>query len=172
MEHIKKNKVCFFKMIYVIRHQEGEPFSNCLSRRGLARTRAIAKDFKRLLKNPLKYIHTCAPLGFAHARPFQTASVMCTELHDTFSVYAHVDTDDLVRDLFTDYDTVIVWHHGEIPDLVRQIGERYQIPFQPFEWDETDYDGIVCIDPFRKRIYIDTLFKKKFFFLNILNCWD
>lgn len=158
-------------MIYIIRHQEGEPFSNCLNRKGLAQTKVIASHFKNMLTNPLKYIHTCTPTGFGHARPFQTASMLCTYLNDTFSVYAHHDSDDLIQDLFPDYDTVIVWHHGEIPFIVERICKRLNIPYNHFLWKDDEYDTFIRIDPIEKNMKKSKFFKKLFFW-KLINCLE
>lgn len=156
-------------MIYVLRHQEGERYSNCLSRQGIERTKHIANVLTRSFENiPFKSVHTCVPVGYGHVRPIQTASNLCTFLQGRFSVLAHKSVDELVRDvckIHEMHDTVIVWHHSEISELVQALCECFSIRGISFQWDEANFDGCVIMDTnIHKVVYEPNYFTKKFIF--------
>lgn len=170
-------------MIYIVRHQEGDAFSNCLNLDGMYRVQHIASVLKSSFENtPLKCIHTCRPLEFKHMRPVQTATMLCTYLTDErFSVFAHVSYDGVLRDLskivdIDRYDVVIVWHRGEIMKLVDVLCDYYDVPkslINGFYWPDNNYDGCVLVDTEEKDTgFIHNFFqikkRKNLFFLNCL----
>ena len=169
-------------MIYIIRHQEGEVFSNCLSLKGLRRVRHMARVLRGSFENmPLKCVHTCRPMEFKHIRPVQTASALCTFLEDRFSTFAHMSYDGVLRDLskladIDRYDVVIVWHHGEIIDLANVLCDYFEVPksLVVSPWPDDNYDGCLLIDTHEKDAgFIHNFFKSKtkkknLFFLNCL----
>lgn len=170
-------------MIYIVRHQEGEAFSNCLSLKGMIRVQQMAQVLKGSFDNiPLKCIHTFRPLEYKHLRPVQTATILCTYLNERFSVFAHVSYDGVVRDLsriadIDRYDVVIVWHHGEIMDLANVLCDYYDVPksLLGFPWPDNNYNGCVLIDTEGKdACFVSTFFqrRKKLFFLNCLKLFQ
>jgi len=171
-------------MIYIVRHQEGESFSNCLSLRGMHRVHRMAKVLRSSFDNiPLKCIHTFRPTEYKHLRPVQTATILCTCLNERFSVFAHVSYDGVLRDLsriadINRYDIVIVWHHGEIMDMANVLCDYYDVSksLLGFPWPENNYDGCVLIDTESKdACFVSTFFqkkRKKLFFLSCLKLFQ
>lgn len=168
-------------MIYIVRHQEGEAFSNCLSRKGMKRVRRMATVLRSTFENiPLKCIHTCKPSEYKHLRPVQTAAILCTYLNERFSVFAHISYDGVLRDLskisdIDRYDIVVVWHHGEIMDLANVLCDYYDISKSLIgvPWPDDNFDGCLLIDTESKDAgFVFNFFqrkpRKKLFFLNCL----
>lgn len=153
-------------MIYVIRHQEGGPMSNCLSTQGLENTRHIAMFFSRKHKSQknevFKTVYTITPCAFKHVRPIQTASVLCSHLNTAFyetkfSVMpceSHAEIiADLTRFCIDHLDIIVVWHHGDIPRLVDCLCNVFGIPKNVcIHWDDNNYNGCVMLDTLCKTV--------------------
>lgn len=162
-------------MIFIVRHQSGIKASNCLNKEGLYNISQMGKCFS---KNPLilSSIYTIKPHSYKHIRPLQTASNLCTMMNDGKSVLVCNTYEDVVRDMinFTSTnDVVIVWHHGEIPEMLRYIQSVYCFPevTNHFNWPEKNYDGCLIVDvcnkswSFRSK-YFKNIFFLKYFFQN------
>jgi hypothetical protein len=165
-------------MIYVLRHQESDALTNVLTVHGLHQTKHMATVLERQFQHiPMKGIYTCIPEGYAHVRPVQTASNLCTFLRGNYSTFVHHSIESVVNDLIkitdiTGYDMVIVWHHSEIPKLVQAICQRFCVPCPSWTWPPSCYDGIVMIDVFYKTIrFQEDFFEKKLFLISkLFNC--
>ena len=144
-----------------MRHQQGLPYTNCLSKRGLSKCSHIAKGLRgcRVSK-----IHTCfvtnTPSGDKHVRPLQTASVIGTYLNIPVE---QVALDALPKASY-DEDILIVWHHGDIQAILR----HYTNDTTKFSWDETNYEGCIVI-----RSPFDWVFHRHYFSkpIRFLNCF-
>lgn len=154
-------------MIYVIRHQEGAPMSNCLSKQGLENTRRIGTFFSRKHKlqnnDVFKTVYTITPHAFKHVRPIQTASMLCSHLNGAFydakfSVMLCESHAEMIADLtrfrnIDHLDIIVVWHHGDIPRLVDCICDAFGIPKNVrVRWDDDNYNGCVVVDTSYKTV--------------------
>ena len=158
-------------MIYIVRHQEGSPFTNCLSQAGIVKCYDIAKTFSKLVD---LVVYTCPPSknGRKHVRPLQTASIVCTALTRHPTSVRIVSECDLNQKFQGKTNHLFVWHHEGIKPLM-----DFLCPQNDFEqWDPGDYNGCLVIDHPQNNTeppnwYFEPdyrrLFKKKFnFFKN------
>lgn len=163
-------------MIFIVRHQAGSKESNCLNKEGLRNTEQMAKIFSKNL-SILRSIYTVKPHDYKHVRPLQTASTLCTMMDDGKSVIVCNTYLDVVRDMmnFTSTnDVVIVWNHGEIPDMLRYIETAYGFPEEIglFHWPESNYNGCLVVDVCDSKSwsfypkYFQTNFLLKYLFQN------
>lgn len=128
-------------MIYIFRHQRGTFGTNCLSAQGVADVKRMAKAVRTLGLDT--DVHTSLPTGYKHMRPVQTACTLCTFLNNQSSVIVHENHTTLSQELCLGKNTLVVWHHGDICNLIAAI-----TGVQPkFEWPDDNYGGCVRIDP-------------------------
>ena len=155
-------------MIYVVRHQEGGSVSNCLSNKGVCKTRAMARFFARKHNtgrshdNIFKTVYTITPRGYKHVRPVQTAATLCSHLnrlfyHTKFSVMTCDTEEQLSMDVldFKEHDIVVVWHHGGMQSIVDAISHTCGITKTVVCWPDYNYDGCVEIDTVRKTVFFN-----------------
>ncbi len=161
-------------MIFIVRHQSGTRASNCLNKEGLCNVHQMAKHFSQ---NPLilSSIYTVKPRNYKHVRPLQTASNLCTLMDDGKSVLVCDTYEDVVRDLMnfsSTHDIVIVWHHDEIPEMLRYIETMYGFSdgragcFS--SWPENNYTGCLIVDVCNKSWNFHSNYFKINFFLKYL----
>jgi hypothetical protein len=137
--------------VIVIRHAE-KPTDDTdpnLAVAGYARALKLADYFTH---NPVPAPNSTPTKLFAssptkHSRrpeltALPTAARLCLAINTD---YADDDAEELAHHLLThpklrNEDVLIVWHHGEIPRLLRALG----VPAKeaPQEIDETDYSGV------------------------------
>lgn len=121
-------------MIYIIRHREGDLFTNVLNKLGLKRSSEIVADFRALFKHQSFQIHTCGPSEKGgHIRPLQTASVIGTCMYTSVQFDIPDKHDTLNHHL-------IVWHHSGMGTLLKQFHES------DFIWDGDNYDGCLLVN--------------------------
>lgn len=154
-------------MIYILRHQEGQVYDNCLSPKGLKNTHKIAQWLIKLNENSVffKTVYTVLPSDYSHIRPVQTASLLCTymnEHNDKFSVKTCEDRTALVEDVSRAcvlpwLDVIIVWHHGDMQALVRDITHDNS---WKFKWPDDNYDGCLIVDVGKTAQFIADFFAK------------
>jgi len=120
-------------MIYIIRHQEGNGLSNCLTQDGIEACVRIAKKLKTMKKLE---IYTFPPLmNGHHVRVIQTASLIGSHLKKFISLI----------DLFScpnysdDVDILIVTHHSQMHDILSKYAEN------TFVWPYQNYDGCLVV---------------------------
>lgn len=134
-------------MIYIFRHQEGDPeVSNCLSSIGMKHSNDIANRLMGADQFKRRY-YACMPRDNGkHVRPIQTAGMICTKLSVPLTlVYSHKEI-ALLDSHSTNYDNVIVWHHKDIPNLLRCYVKGAQ-----FVWPNTNYSGCLVVDAINAR---------------------
>ena len=121
-------------MIYIYRHGEKTRSSNCLSDMGIHRGELIGKIHLPDECN----VYTVAPTPpYKHVAPVQTASVACTVMNKTL----HVLPDYTGVPCYHHSRTyVVVWHHGEIPAIMRHLRLNHD-----FEWPDDNYTGAVVV---------------------------
>lgn len=162
-------------MIFVLRHQPGSRASNCLNKEGVRNISEIARRFS---KNPLilSTIYTIKPHSYKHIRPLQTATNLCTTMNDGKSVLVCNTYEDVVRDL-TNFsstnDIIVVWHHGEIPEMLRYMETVYGfLESAPFEWPNDNYNGCLIVDPCNKGWeFHSNYFKLLNYFCDVFPCF-
>ena len=105
-------------MIFIYRHGEKAPTSNCLSAMGMVRGECIGKIHAR----DECAFYTIAPVPpYKHIAPIQTASVACTVACKNLTVlpnYIAIPRVHWGRIL------VVVWYHGEIGTALENIAEK------------------------------------------------
>lgn len=153
-------------MIYIIRHQQGEHNTNCLSSSGVRHTKRIADILlKKINHNQcFRSVYTLLPEAYKHIRPIQTASLLCSYMNRQSCCYSVVtckNTQVIANDLLkiSDLkllDIIIVWHHGDMGNLVDALVPYYKTFIT---WPDTNYDGCVQIDLDQCTV----CFKKDFF---------
>lgn len=122
-------------MLLVMRHQEGDLMTNCLSTVGVRHSRRIAK---RLSKLERVKVHTLLPCyNGKHIRPMQTATIVCSELGVSLSI---LNESDMFPRNGGDDTHVIIWHHSGIPSILRKY-----FPKAGFVWTKDDYSGCLII---------------------------
>ena len=155
----------------------GSSDSNCLNKQGLCNINKIATRFSNNKNNVLlRSIYTLNPSAYKHIRPIQTASTLVTLLNDNFLVLTCNAYEDVINDVNKyahKYDIIIVWHHGEIPDMLRHIAFVFNLD-QPsnFSWPDDNYNGCLLVDTqkhtwaFRPN-YFNNIFFLNYFFRKI-----
>jgi uncharacterized damage-inducible protein DinB len=81
------------------------------------------------------------------ARPYQTIRPTADKMGlDVVTKYSDKHTKLIAKDLrkkeYKGKTVLICWHHGQIPKLIRELGE--EPPYDP--WPEDLYDRIINID--------------------------
>jgi hypothetical protein len=131
--------------IVIVRHAE-KPASRQphLALRGRMRAIGLSKLLPKIVKPDFVFASTSTKHS---ARPFQTIRPTADKLGINVSTdYADKETKKLVRDLhtkaFSGKTILMCWHHGMMPQLIRELG--YESPYEP--WPEDLYDRIISID--------------------------
>lgn len=153
-------------MIYIIRHQQGDINTNCLSLSGVQNTKRIADILLKKINHGqcFRSVYTVLPDTYKHIRPIQTASLLCSYMNRRLCCYSVVtckNTHVIVSDLLTIsdlklLDILIVWHHGDIGNLVNALVPEHETFFT---WPDSNYDGCVQINLDQCMV----CFKKDFF---------
>lgn len=151
------------RTIMVIRHGEkpadsgaphgvdkhGQVDGHRLIVRGWTRAGALAVLFGRITPSPLarpqRILATKPTSSYESKRERDTARPTAERLglaiDDSFT---HEQVSEAVQSVLAkDDDTLIVWHHGTIPDLVRQLPLAAGVE-APKAWPEDRYDLIWC----------------------------
>lgn len=120
-------------MIYIIRHQEGNGLSNCLTEGGIQACLQIAQKF-RTMKNLEMY--TFPPLmNGHHIRVIQTASLIASHLKKNVSLidfFSYPNYSD-------NADILMVAHHSQMHDLLSEYLKN------TFVWPSQNYDGCLIV---------------------------
>ena len=124
-------------MLYIIRHQQGDLYTNCLSKQGLRRCGKIYKYFTNICVRPK--IYTCFAEESKHIRPIQTASTIATLMNKSIQL---INIDSL-PDIPHTHDIIMVWHHHEINEIIQYYSKNR---LKSFLWKNDNYDGCVLID--------------------------
>lgn len=136
-------------MIYIIRHQHGSSFSNCLTKHGLEESIKIAKQCGASM-NHLE-IYTFLPLmNGHHIRVIQTAATIGTILKLNVS-FIDMNT---CPNYSNDVDILIIAHHSQIPDILSKYATN------SFQWPFMNYCGCIIISK-NSWTFNDSFFKPK-----------
>lgn len=123
-------------MIYILRHQEGGEFTNCLSDVGIGHSYDIVDHID---KHKSIVVYTMLPqMNGKHVRPLQTASIVCSKLDMHLNI---IDTDELPKDTHYQTDHIIIWHHSDMTEILTKY-----FPGANFEWDEDNFSGCLMIN--------------------------
>ena len=146
-------------MIYILRHQEGQTHTNCLSKRGVHNSHSIAKRFTSSC-----FVYTMLPSSNGkHVRPIQTATIMCTEMNKSLNL---LENDDIFPTNEDNCSHLIVWHHHGIPKILQKYFQNAS-----FVWDDNNYNGCLLIHQNRWEYVSDYCKPKpKQPFLRICGC--
>lgn len=128
-------------MIYILRHQEGERHTNCLSKKGICDSYSIANITTKMYNRSCfrTYVYTMLPtLHGKHVRPIQTATIMCSAMKKSLNL---LEKEDIFPSNNDNYNHIIVWHHHEIPKILQKYFRDAS-----FVWDDDNYYGCLLID--------------------------
>ena|SRR5271166_1107642 len=133
------------KRILIVRHAE-KPASRKphLAVRGEMRAMGLSKLLPKIVRPDFVFASTSTKNS---ARPYQTIRPTADRLRvDVSTMYADKEIKKLAKDLrkkkFIGKTIVICWHHGQIPKLIRELGQ-----VSPYErWPEDVFDRIINID--------------------------
>jgi len=135
------------KVIYIIRHAE-KPDSKedaDLTAKGRQRAKALAEIFPRRFGVP-DFLWATAPSRHS-LRPLETVQPLAAALHmKILDQYADAEVAQLARDLLSQSEysgktILICWHHGEIPNLARDLGAKDA----PEAWNPDVFDRVWVI---------------------------
>ncbi|KAJ5116863.1 hypothetical protein N7456_001211 [Penicillium angulare] len=115
--------------VYLIRH--GEKPSNGstgLSAQGLERAQCLKNVFSASSQYDIGYIIAEEPKSDGKRdRPYETVEPLATELGLTVDTSCSKTDAKCVKDLVKDYDgsgnILICWEHGELTDIVEELGD-------------------------------------------------
>lgn len=122
-------------MIFVYRHGEKNPNSNCLSDVGTHKSRMIANQHR---DSPC-VVYTMRPIEDKHVAPLQTASNICTILDQ--SLFLIDDVSMLPYYYESEMDMLIVWHHSDMNRVLKHFGCTGD-----FIWPSNNFTGCLIID--------------------------
>jgi hypothetical protein len=107
-----------------------------------------AIGLSKLLPKIVKPDFVFASTSTKHSeRPYETIRPTADRLGlDVSTIYADKETKRLVKELkkkkFKGKTVLICWHHGQMPNLIRHLGQE-----SPYgEWPEDLFDRIINID--------------------------
>ena len=133
------------KRIVIIRHAEKpaspEPH---LAIRGKMRAIGLSRLLPKIVKPDFIFASTST----RHSeRPYQTIRPTADKLKlDVITKYADKATKKIVKELrkkkFKGKTILICWHHGQMPKLIRELGQRSPYP----RWPDGLFDRIINID--------------------------
>lgn len=87
-----------------------------------------------------------------HIRPIQTASIIGTNTNNNIRV---VNNYKDIKDYINNDDSLIVWHHEEIPKILDYLTNKKN----NFAWNDNNYSGCLIIDENLKNYtYIDKIY--------------
>ena len=124
-------------MIYILRHQQGDVHTNCLSKLGMERCYKLFIHLSKICPQPKLF--TCLAKESKHIRPIQTASILATHLDKPLLLTSIEDLPPL--SLCKNQDIIIIWHHHDIQSIIKHYGS-----VTSFRWNDDNYDGCVIID--------------------------
>ena len=151
-------------MIFIMRHQQGENETNCLSLNSVKKMKSIAQKLSKVESNNNEFkVYTITPREYKHIRPVQTASNLCTYLQSSLKVHnCYENVIDSLSKYIDTHNIIIVWHHSEIPEMLTSIQYTYSLPDgKPIHWSNDNYDGCVLINPRTERVVFDEFFFRK-----------
>lgn len=123
-------------MIILLRHQEGNSKSNCLSKKGIRHIKQIVKQIKKY-KN-ISIFTRIPSLNGKHVRPLQTASILGSILNRSVNFienYVNLPSKD-------DKNTsIIIWNHEGIGDILKSYFWN-----SDFKWNDNNYAGAIIIE--------------------------
>src|SRR4051812_11299897 len=133
------------KRIVIFPHA-GKPASRepHLALRGKMRALGLAKLLPKIVKPDFVFASTSTKHS---SRPYQTVRPMADKLGlDVSTVYADKETKKLVKTLqkkkFEGKTILICWHHGRMPELIKELGHK--CPYD--KWPDELFDRIISID--------------------------
>jgi phosphohistidine phosphatase SixA len=134
------------KRIVIVRHAE-KPTSKKphLALRGKMRAIGLAKLLPKIVKPDFVFASTSTKNS---SRPYETIRPTADKLRlDVSTMYADKQTKRLVKDLrnkkkFKGKTILICWHHGQMHNLIRELG--HECPYDT--WPEELFDRIINID--------------------------
>lgn len=123
--------------IYIFRHQEGENMSsNCLSKKGIRHTYALAKKIREL--EPCTLYTVMPSYDGKHVRPIQTASLVCSCLCKYVNF---TDINNLPSKYDLDMNHVIIWHHHDMNKIINKY-----FTGESFQWNDENFTGCLVIN--------------------------
>lgn len=124
-------------MICILRHQQGDIHTNCLSKLGMDRSYKLYIHLSKICPQPK--IFTCFVKESKHIRPIQTATIIATHFDKPIQLTSIEDLPPLSS--CKDIDVLIIWHHHDIPFIIKHYCGNCA-----FKWNDENYDGCVIID--------------------------
>ncbi len=133
--------------------QHGQPDDHCLSVRGWTRAGALAALMDHLpsadrpgMVRPARVMATRPTDGYRSKREHDTARPTAERLGlDIDDAYAHDDTAAAAASLLADdRDTLIVWHHGSIPEFIGHLPLAAGVSV-PTAWPDDRFDLVWCL---------------------------
>ena len=124
-------------MIILLRHQEGNLKSNCLSAKGIDHTKLIVKKIKKY-KN-ISIFTRMPSLNGKHIRPLQTATILGSILSKRVNFIvndAHLPSKDDEKNT-----NIIIWNHEGIGNILKSYFWN-----SDFEWNNDNYAGAIIIE--------------------------
>ena len=138
--------------VMIIRHAEKPEAGSDLSPAGLARARAYVGYFQSLTldSHPVKIDHLFATKESKNSnRPQETllplSSALHLKLHTSFGL---TDEQQLADKILSSYDNetvLICWHHGAIPDLLKDLGAHPKTILPEGKWPDDVFGWLVVL---------------------------
>jgi broad specificity phosphatase PhoE len=136
----------------IIRHAEKPETGSDLSPPGFARARAYVDYFKSLTldSHPVKIDHLFATKESKNSnRPQETLLPLSNELHlklhTSFGLTDEQHLADKILSSYSNETVLICWHHGAIPDLLKDLGAHPKTILPQGKWPDDVFGWLVVL---------------------------
>lgn len=147
-------------MIILLRHQEGNLKSNCLSTKGIYYTKLIVNKIKKY-KN-ISIFTRIPSLNGKHVRPLQTASILGSILNKSVNFIENYDNLPSKDD--EENTSIIIWNHGGIGYILKSYFWNSN-----FKWNDNNYTGAIIIEK-NNWYYVNNFLKSNLLF-RMIECF-